>query len=282
MIEEPEPLPVDHFKRPNIARVYDYYLGGKDWQAADEAFAERLGEVRPDVQTTVLANRAFLRRVVRYLVERGVRQFLDIGSGLPTRQNVHEVAQGLDPACRIVYVDRDPVAVAHANAFLASDQGGVGVVLADLRDPNVIFDAQVTRELIDWSRPVAVLMIAILHFVLDADRPHEIVARYVDRLSDGGFLAVSHALTVAGTEEMTELYADQAISAQARSEPEIGRFLTGLDLVPPGLVPVDAWRPIVAAVETGEADHASDVDMATWWLGGVGEKTESRSQEGAA
>ena len=257
------------YSKANVARVYNHFLGGKDAVAADRELARKLEAVYPNLRKTVLANRAFLGRVVRYLVaERGVRQFLDIGSGLPTQQNVHEVAQGLDPTSRIVYVDNDPVAVSHADALMANHNPNVGVVHGDLRDPGHIFAAKATQALIDWDQPVAVLMVAVLHCIRNTDNPYDALARYVNRLPHGGFLALSHGLDVPGTGEMAQMYAEQALAAQARNEEEIGRFFTGLELVEPGLVRVSSWRPSVSLAGSGKRGTDGEV----WWLGGIGEK----------
>jgi trans-aconitate methyltransferase len=247
---------------PNVARVYDYLLGGKDHFAADREFAAKLMAVRQDTQMTVRENRAFLGRVVSWLTEVGVRQFLDLGTGLPTSDNVHQVAQRIDPDARIVYVDNDPAVVSHAKALLEHPSKNVAVVRADLRDPEAVLGAPETRDNIDFSQPVAILMLAILHFVPDADKPHDVVARYVDRLPAGGYLALSHAELRTGVDEIAKMYTSQASSgAVARTAEQIGAFFTGLDLVEPGLVPVSAWRP---ATPGGHAD--------SWFLGGVGVK----------
>jgi SAM-dependent methyltransferase len=244
---------------PNVARVYDYLLGGKDHFAADREFAAKLMAVRGDTQMTVRENRAFLGRMVTWLAEAGVRQFLDLGTGLPTSDNVHQVAQRIDPAARIVYVDNDPTVVVHAKALLAHPSKNVAVVHADLRDPGAVLGAAETRELIDWDQPVAILMLAILHFVPDADLPHDVVARYTDRLPAGGYLALSHAELRTGVDEIAKQYTAQAsAAAQARTAEEIRAFFTGLELVEPGLVPVSEWRP---ATLGGHAE--------SWFLGGA-------------
>lgn len=247
---------------PNVARVYDYLLGGKDHFPADRDFAARLMAARPDTQMTIRENRRFLGRVVTWLGEAGVRQFLDLGTGLPTSENVHQVAQRANPDTRIVYVDNDPAVVAHSRALLAQPSRNVAVVHADLRDPAAIFDARQTRELIDWTQPVAILMLAVLHFVPDADQPHDLVAQYVARLPHGGYLALSHAELRTGVDEIASLYTAQASSAaQARTPQHINEFFGGLVLVEPGLVPVSSWRPSVTRA-----------DVNPWFLGGVGVK----------
>lgn len=243
---------------PNVARVYDFLLGGKDNFAADREFAARLLEVRADTQMTVRENRAFLGRVVSFLAAQGIRQFLDLGTGLPTSDNVHQVAQRVDPGARVVYVDNDLVVVRHAEALLARHDGRVAVVHADLREPAEVLKA--AGEFIDWTQPVAILMLAILHFVPDSDLPHQVVAQYAERLPPGGHLAISHAELREGVDEIARMYTAQASSrgAQGRSRADIERFFTGLELVQPGLVTVSQWRPV------SSGQHADP-----WFLGGV-------------
>jgi trans-aconitate methyltransferase len=245
---------------PNVARVYDYMLGGKDNFAADREFAARLIEVRSDFQLTARENRAFLGRVVRYLASQGIQQFLDIGTGLPTSENVHQVAKRIDPNARIAYVDNDLVVVRHAEALLARHDKDVAVVHADLRDPGSVLESPQVRELINWDEPVAILMMAILHFVPDDEDPYQIVARYVDRLPARGYLAISHAELREGIAEVARMYTKEASSrgAQGRRQADIERFFTGLDLVEPGVVNISQWHP----------DHSS-VYADPWFLGGV-------------
>jgi hypothetical protein len=247
---------------PNVARVYDYLLGGKDNFAADREFAAKLLSVRTDTQITVQENRAFLGRLVTWLAQAGVSQFLDLGTGLPTSQNVHQVAQRVNPEAKIVYVDNDPAVINHAAALLAHPSKNVSVVHADLRDPDAVLGAEQVQAF-DWDQPVAILMLAILHFVPDADNPHDAVARYVDRLPVGGYLALSHAESRDGVDEIGKMYTAQASSGagQPRSAEQIETFFTGLELVEPGLVPVSQWRP---ASLGGYTD--------SWFLGGAAVK----------
>jgi len=254
---------------PNVARVYDFLLGGKDNFAADREFATRLLEIRADTQMTVRENRTFLGRVVTFLASQGVRQFLDLGTGLPTSENVHQVAQRVDPEARVVYVDNDLVVVRHAEALLAKNDGKVAVMHADLRDPAEVLGA--SQEFIDWTQPVAILMLAILHFVPDSESPHRVVAQYADWLPPGGYLAVSHAELREGVDEIARMYTAQASSrgAQGRTRADIERFFTGLDLVEPGLVTVSHWRP------ASPGQHADP-----WFLGGVARKRLCAAGEG--
>lgn len=246
---------------PNVARVYDFLLGGKDNFAADREFAARILEVRADTQMTVRENRAFLGRVVTFLASQGVRQFLDLGTGLPTSDNVHQVAQRVDPDSRVVYVDNDLVVVRHAEALLAKNDGKVAVVHADMRDTAKVINA--AGEFIDWTQPVAILMLAILHFLPDSDNPHQAVARYADQLPPGGYLAISHAELREGVDEIARMYTARASSrgAQGRTRADIERFFTGLELIEPGVVTVSQWRPV-------SPDQHAD----PWFLGGVAVK----------
>src|SRR5215472_17326208 len=177
---------------PNIARIYDYLLGGKDNFAADRGAAERLIGAIPDVAAIARDNRSFVARVVRYLAtEAGIRQFLDLGSGLPTQANVHELAQAVAPDARVVYVDNDPVVAVHGQALLASG-GQAGMVLGDLRDPAAVLQHPAVAGRLDLTRPVAVLCTSTLHFIAGQARPHQIIAGYRDRMAPGSYLAITH------------------------------------------------------------------------------------------
>jgi len=232
--------------KPHPARMYDYFLGGTDHYPADRAAAEAMLRVAPDTRASVRGNRAFLQRVVQYLIgEAGVRQVIDIGAGLPAAGNVHEIAQRIAPGTRVAYVDNDPVVHAHAAAMLAGDSSA-SAVLADLRDPGTILGNPALRELIDFTEPVAVLLIAILHFFLDADDPGRIVATIRDGLPPGSYLAVSH-----GTQDFhdpAQVQAGTAVYAKAapvvlRSHQQVSGFFDGFDLIEPGVVQVPLWRP---------------------------------------
>jgi hypothetical protein len=237
--------------RPSPARVYDVHLGGAHNFQVDRDAARRIAEVMPELPRILRANRAFLRRAVRFLVGQGITQFLDLGSGIPTAGNVHEIAWSVDPACRIVYVDVDPVAVAHSRAILgASDRATA--VHGDLRVPReVLTNPEVLRTL-DFTRPVGVLMFAVLHFVPDADKPAEIVREYLDATVPGSYLALSHA-SLEGeaerAEEATEQFRSRVTDFSMRTRGEIGELLGGVDLVEPGVVYLTEWRP-----EAGDED----------------------------
>lgn len=245
-MERPNWAPDDiDVERPSAARVYDYYLGGLHNFAADRAMAARAVADWPELPRIMQANRAFLRRAVRYLVAQGIDQFLDIGSGIPTVGNVHEVAQAARPDARVVYVDIDPVAVAHARALLADDPR-TGVVQADMVDVDAVLDDPVTRSLLDLSRPVGLLVVALLHFVGDDRRPGAVLARYRDAIAPGSHLVVSHASADGAPDRADEhlsLYRRTATPMTMRSREEVAGLLDGFTLVEPGLVFLPQWRP---------------------------------------
>jgi S-adenosyl methyltransferase len=231
----------------HIARVYDYWLGGKDNYAADRAVGDQVRQAYPNIAHSVRANRAFLARAVNYLVnEAGIRQFLDIGTGIPSSNNTHEVAQSAVPECRVVYVDNDPVVLVHARALLSSDPAGVtDYIDADLRDAAAVL-SQAGRTL-DLTRPVAVMLLGILHMIPDQDDPRAIVTTLMDAAASGSFLTISHPASdidaAAGAEASRRYNAQAAESATFRSREAVLGLFEGLDLVEPGLVPVPQWRP---------------------------------------
>ncbi len=253
--------------RPHPARVYDVLLGGKDNFAADRAAAAQGLQVNPNAATAPLQNRAFLRRTVRFLAARGIRQFLDIGTGLPTSPNVHEVAQEAEPAARIVYADNDPLVLAHARALLTSARTGrTAYVNGDLRRPAEILSAPELRETLDLSEPVAVLLLAILHFIEDSDRPYDIVRTIMDALPSGSYLVLSHITAEYDPESwgrFAEIMRGQGIPTRLRGRDEVTAFFDGLDLVEPGVVPILRWRP-------EEETPFTDAQVALY--GGVAEK----------
>jgi hypothetical protein len=232
----------------NVARVYDYWLGGKDNFAADRAAGDSTIAAYPGIRLSARANRAFLARAVRYLAEtEGVRQFLDIGTGLPTADNIHEVAQAAAPDSRIVYVDNDPLVLAHARALLTSSpEGATGYLDADLRDTDKIL-AQ-AAGILDFGRPVAIMLVAILHYIPDFAEARETVARLLDGVPPGSFLAISHAGSdlfpdeIAAFEKTLNEYLP-GDSHSARPHHEVERFFDGTELLTPGVVRVSEWRP---------------------------------------
>jgi hypothetical protein len=232
-------------ERPAAARMYDYYLGGSHNFAADRALAEENMRVWPDVPHIARANRAFLHRAVTHLAEIGVDQFLDLGSGIPTGGNVHDIAYAINPAARTVYVDSDPVAVAHSNALLA-DVPHAAIVHADLRDPEAVLGDPVLTGRLDLSRPVAVLMVSVLHFVAPVDQPVEVVAAYRDATAPGSYLAVSHATNEYKPErakQTEDIYSQASHSMIFRNREQILELMSGYELLPPGLVDMIYWRP---------------------------------------
>jgi trans-aconitate methyltransferase len=240
------------------ARMYDYALGGKDNYAADREAADAWLEVDPGSAASCRANRAFLGRAVRYLAsDMGIRQFLDIGTGIPTVGNTHEVAQSIAPESLVVYVDHDPIVLAHARALLTSDKAGATEYIeADLRDTSEILSQ--AAVLLDFSRPVAVTLLFILHAIPEADDPHAIVARIMDALPSGSYLAISHPgsdLYDRETLDRLNHVATQMITSMQlamRSREQVARFFDGMDLVEPGLVRLDEWRPGPATDAAGK------------------------------
>ncbi|MFE9172639.1 SAM-dependent methyltransferase [Streptomyces kebangsaanensis] len=236
---------------PSVARIYDYYLGGSHNFEVDREAARKAMEFMPGLPKVMQANRAFMRRAVDFALDEGITQFLDIGSGIPTFGNVHEVAQAARPGARVVYVDHDPVAVAHSQAVLEGNEDA-DVVAADLRKPLEILESPPVRRLIDPNRPVALLLVAILHFVEDADDPYQAVAQLRDTLAPGSLLILTHAshegipLPEERSESVVDVYKDIRNPLIMRSRDEIARFFEGYDMVEPGLVPMASWRPRTA------------------------------------
>jgi hypothetical protein len=248
------------------ARMYDYVLGGKDNYAADRAAVAAGLQAWPDMAFAMQANRAFLGRVIRYLAEEaGIRQFLDIGTGIPTSGNTHQVAQAIAPESRVVYVDYDPIVLAHARALLISNEAGATAYIdADVRNTDAILSQ--ARELLDFSQPVAVTLLALLHVIPDSDDPHAIVAKLMGAVPSGSYLALSHAgtdfdpETNASFKNVLDQMMQQRYSPRGREQ--VARFFAGTDLVEPGLTTVEAWRP--------EPDTDTAGTSSIW--GGVGRK----------
>jgi hypothetical protein len=235
--------------RPHPARRYDYWLGGKDNFKADRDAAEAIAAVFPHIRTAARENRAFMQRAVRFLAEEaGIRQFLDIGTGLPTANNVHDVAQSVAPESRIVYVDNDPLVLTHARALLTSSpEGKTAYIDADVRRPELILQDRAVRETLDWTRPIALQLVALLHFVSDEDDPYAIVNRLVAELPPGSYLVLSHATfdpldpgTIAAMNA-----ANEGILPKFSPRPldEVTKFFDGLEVLEPGIVSLADWRP---------------------------------------
>ena len=232
-------------EHPSGARVYDYYLGGSHNFAVDREMARRAIELWPDLPQIMQANRAFLRRATRYLVSQGITQFLDIGSGIPTVGNVHQVAQAALPEARVVYVDIDPVAVAHSRAILAGNQRA-DVVQAELSDVAGILNDPRAARLLDLSQPIGVLMVALLHFVPDEAEPAKIVGMYRDVMAPGSHFVLSHASYEGRPEQAdshAELYQRTPTPMTMRSRAQIEALLDGFEVLPPGVVFLPLWRP---------------------------------------
>ena len=246
------------------ARMYDYYLGGKDNFPADRRAADELLAVAPQTRVGAHENRAFLQRAVRFLAaEAGIRQFLDIGTGLPTQGNVHEVAQSIAPESRVVYVDNDPIVHAHANALLRDRH--TASILADLRDPEAILGHPDTRRLIDFDQPMAILLLAVLHFIRDQEDPAGIVARLRAAMAPGSYLVVSHGTGDLYPREIGDqakrTYDRASAPLVLRTRVEIAALLDGLELVDPGMVQMSLWR------------GGDDLPSSRGLFGGVGRKT---------
>ncbi|TLS43592.1 SAM-dependent methyltransferase [Streptomyces montanus] len=236
---------------PSVSRIYDYYLGGSHNFEVDRAAARKAMEFMPGLPKIMQANRAFLRRAARFAVDEGITQFLDIGSGIPTFGSVHEVVQSASPGARVVYVDNDPVAVAHSKAVLEGNEDA-DVVAADLRKPQEILTSPEVERLIDLNRPVALLLVAILHFVEEEDDPYGAVAELREALAPGSLLIVTHAsyegipLPQERVEGAVDVYKDIRNPLIMRTRDNITRFFEGYDMVEPGLVTMANWRPETA------------------------------------
>ena len=248
----------------NVARVYDYMLGGKDNFAVDRQLGEQLLAAFPDAPWVARENRAFVGRAVRFCVEQGIDQFLDVGSGLPTMENVHEVARRTIPDATIVYVDNDATALAHASALLATSEG-VTAIRGDVREPAEVLRAARIEGQLDPTRPFAVLLAAILHFITDEENPAGIVRTFVDAMPSGSCLIVTtavHDLYPEDAARATSLYRSATQHLVTRSRSEVAEFFAGLELVEPGMTQTSRWR----------ADEPSDVDQPIDLYAGVGRK----------
>jgi O-methyltransferase involved in polyketide biosynthesis len=253
---------------PHIARVYDYWLGGKDNFAADRVMGERTLQAYPNLVYSVRANRAFLVRTVRFLAGQGIRQFLDIGTGIPTANNTHEVAQRIAPDSRIVYVDNDPVVLSHAKALLKSTpEGACAYIDADLRDPDAILAA--AADTLDFTKPVAVMLIAVMHFVGDDAQASAIMRRLTAACAPGSYVALSHAASDIDAAQMAEmvrrLNESTAEKTTLRDRAGVTRLFDGLELVEPGVIRAAEWRP--------DTDLEAASPAALW--GGVARKPEA-------
>jgi O-methyltransferase involved in polyketide biosynthesis len=260
-----EGIPLD---RPNSARIYDYLLGGNHNFAADRAAAEKLKKSLPDVVEGAAVQRAFLRRVIDFFTAEGIDQFLDIGSGLPTVGNVHDLARATIPEAKVVYVDIDPVVIAHSSRIL-KDVPDVTIIEGDLRRPSKILNHEEVRHLLDFERPLGLTMTAVLHFIVDDEVAYRSVGTLVDAIASGSCVAMTHTLIEAKSRENVERATDdykEAASAKARPREDIARFFDGLQLLEPGLVRAPVWRP------ESPDDLLLDNPEAYLGLAGVGRK----------
>ncbi len=253
---------------PNAARVYDYWLDGSHNFAIDREMANKVQQLVPGVRDAARINRSFLRRVVLFLVDSGIRQCLDIGSGIPTVGNVHEVAQRADPECRVVYVDKESVAVAHSRLLLAGNDRAVAIQ-ANLCDVEDVLGHPETTRLLDFDQPIGLLMVWVLHFIPDSWDPVGILARYRDRLAPGSYLVLAHGTADSnptGLTEVLQLYRNTPEPVYPRSHEEVLRLFAGFELVEPGLVASAFWRP------SGPGDSCDNAEMNLGSYGGVGRK----------
>lgn len=255
---------------PSMARAYDYLLGGAHNFEVDRELSRKAEQMMVGLRQLIRMNRAFLGRAVRYMISQGVTQFLDIGAGIPTVGSVHQVAHGVDPTCRVVYVDRDPVAVAHSELMLAGEER-TAIVRADFRDVDGVFGSPEARRLLDLDQPVGVLMLFMLHWVPDEWDPVALLAEYHKRVAPGSLLAITHASHDRKAEAINEV-ADLIVRSksrdlvQLRSQAEIETMFAGFDLVEPGLVGCGLWRP------EGAGDIAAEADMNSQFYAGIGRK----------
>ncbi|MCX4739840.1 SAM-dependent methyltransferase [Streptomyces antibioticus] len=254
--QDPTPVVEIDTSKPHPARMYDWYLGGKDNYPVDEALGRQMLALDPRVPVMARVNRAFMHRATRWLARNGVRQFLDVGTGIPTEPNLHQVAQEVAPDARIVYCDNDPIVLAHAAALLRSTPGGVTEYLqADVRDPATIVEG--ARKILDFDRPVALSLIALLHFVSDEDGAHELVSRLLAELPSGSYLMMTHATADFTPEESAAATAKlkgAGITLALRSREEFARFFDRLDLVEPGVAVVPDWHPELGEPVPGQED----------------------------
>ncbi|XVQ06983.1 SAM-dependent methyltransferase [Spirillospora sp. CA-255316] len=270
MLGHADGLPGFDPSSPNEARVLDYLMGGKDNFAADRQAAEEMLELAPEIPMMIREARKFLARTVGFLADQGIRQFVDIGCGLPTQGSVHQILKPIAPEAKIVYVDNDPIVTVHGNALIDTRET-IRVIQADAREPDALLDHPTLTALIDLEQPTAVVLHSLIAVILEDDVAHRIVERLVARVAPGSYLLFSHATRDPRAEVTEELarkfhhgHLIEGDRSNARTRAEIARFLDGLDLVPPGLVPLPAWRP-------GSGEPTMDPDTC-WAVGAVARK----------
>lgn len=261
------------------ARIYDWWLGGKDNFAADRTLGQKIVDLVPMTPASARANRAFLHRAAGMVAAAGVHQFLDLGAGLPTAENTHSVVQRVDPDNRVVYVDYDPLVLVHARALLEGI-GPTTVVQADIRDPQAILTHPDVTDVVDFTRPVCVLAVAVLHFLTDKEDPHAVVARLREAMAPGSYLVLSH-ITGDGTTEADEVIsimrAAMADPPTLRPHAEVLRLFDGFDLLDPGVVPVHLWRPDPDDPQQPRWRKPGDEDGPFWMYAGVGRKPDRQN-----
>jgi hypothetical protein len=249
------------------ARVYNYWLGGKDNFAADREYGDAVARAFPTVRTAAIENRRFLHRAVAFLArDAGIRQFIDIGTGIPLSPNTHEIAQSIAPESRVIYVDNDKLVLVHARALMVGDPAGkTAYIDADVRNPDAILGAPDLRETLDLTQPVALLLFALLHFIPDEDDPYGVVGRLMDALPPGSYLAITHSTTDYWPDVFVQEIRDGKHGVfYPRSRSQFARFFDGLDLVEPGISPVTTWR-----VDEGDAPHAREDEVCMYGAIGV-------------
>ncbi|MET8574903.1 SAM-dependent methyltransferase [Streptomyces sp. NPDC005012] len=245
--------------RPHPARMYDWFLGGKDNYPVDEAMGRQMLAVEPTIPVMAKINRAFMQRSARWLAQQGVRQYLDIGTGIPTEPNLHQIAQGIAPESRVVYCDNDPIVLAHAEALLrGTPEGAIDYVQADARETDLILER--AGKVLDLGRPTVVSLISVLHFVKDEDGAYELVDRLMDALAPGSYLVISH-LTADfhpdAAAKVDEMYRNNALNLAPRTRDQFARFFQGLEIVEPGIVAAEAWHPELGEPVPGQDDIVS-------------------------
>jgi len=253
---------------PHSARVYDYFLGGKTNFAADRDAGLHLLEAFPGFRTAAQSNRMWMHRAAKYVAERGITQFLDIGTGIPTSPNLHEVVQQIVPEARVVYADNDPIVLAHSRALLvSSDQGETAYLEADVTDPEAILNSEEVRTVLDLSKPIALSLVGVFHYLPDDKKPYEVLQQLVDALAPGSYLIFSHCTPDFAPEmweQAIQVYKADGGDAQVRSREEIERFFAGLDLVEPGVEVPYRWHPDEETDRLAENKTFTDVSCSLW------------------
>jgi SAM-dependent methyltransferase len=253
---------------PHSARVYDYFLGGKTNFAPDRAVAEHLLEAFPGFRTAAQSNRMWMHRAARYVAEQGITQFLDIGTGIPTSPNLHEVVQEVVPQARVVYADNDPIVLAHSRALLvSSSRGRTAYLEADITDPQAILDSAEVRDVLDLTKPVALSIVGVFHYLSDETKPYELLQQLVDALAPGSYLIFSHCTPDFAPEmweQAIQVYKADGGDAQVRSREEIERFFTGLELVEPGIEVPYRWHPDAETERLVDDETFTDVSCSLW------------------